>query len=196
MDFEQAARESGVVRPEHVAALLRSLKTRNFGWIVCNPSTDEQRLQGDLMREMPIALVDRDGNPRSSTFIVMVINNVCDLEPGRSEFVTLAPIHDFEKFSAVILDNDRERAKSYLESARANLIDEFFYIPNCPQLPKGGIVRFDLFSSLSAVVYETAIAGGRRIASLTQNGFYFLLMKLTYFLARPESLEIIRETQT
>jgi hypothetical protein len=46
---------------------------------------------------------------------------------------------------------------------------------------------------LSAELYELAIANKRRLASLTQNGHYFLLMKLTNFLARPESLEIVRE---
>jgi hypothetical protein len=79
-----------------------------------------------------------------------------------------------------------------LESIRANRIDELFYIPPCPQLSHGGIVRFSLLSSLSAELYELAVGDRRRIASLTQNGHYFLLMKLTHFLARPESSEIVR----
>jgi len=195
MDLERAARESGVVRPEHVAELLRSLKTRNFGWIVCSPSQTEERLQGDLVQEMPVAVIHRDGTVRSKKFIVMVINNACDLQPGRSEFVTLAPVEDFERFAVHVSNRDRERAKNYLESIRANHIDEFFYIPNCPQFSNGGIVRFDLLSSLSAELYELAIANKRRLASLTQNGHYFLLMRLTNFIARPESLEIIREQE-
>jgi hypothetical protein len=40
---------------------------------------------------------------------------------------------------------------------------------------------------------STAIRAGSRLASLTQTGFYFALMKLTRFLARPESSEITRE---
>jgi hypothetical protein len=123
----------------------------------------------------------------------MVINNACDLQPGRSDFITLAPVEDFERFAAAMLNKDRERAKPYLESIRANNIDEIIYLPNCSQLPNGGIVRLDLMSSLSVAVYDAAIASGRRLASLTQDGFYFLLMKLTHFLARPESPEIIRE---
>jgi hypothetical protein len=98
-----------------------------------------------------------------------------------------------ERFAARTLQKDPERARSYLENIRANRIDELFYIPNCPQLPNGGVVRLDLMSSLSAAVYETAIVSRRRFASLTRDGFYFLLMKLTHFLARPETSEIIRE---
>jgi hypothetical protein len=64
MDFEQAVLQSGVVRPEHVDALLRSLKLRDFGWLVCDPSQTEERLQGDLMREMPIAIIGIDGKGR------------------------------------------------------------------------------------------------------------------------------------
>lgn len=194
MDFERAARESGVVRPEHVDALLRSLARRDFAWLVCDPSQTEERLQGDLMREMPIAVIRDDGNAHLRRSVVMVINNVCDLQAGRSEFMTLAPVHDFKKFAEWMLSKDREKAKTYLESVRANKIDEFIYIPNCPQLVNGGVVRLDLMSSLSAIVYENAIAEKRRCASLTQNGFYFLLMKVTHFLARPESLEIVRQT--
>jgi hypothetical protein len=193
MDFEQVARESGLMQPKHVKALLLSLKTGNFSWIVCGPSQTEERLQGDLVLRMPMALIDPTGMPRSKTLTAMVINNVCDLQPGRSEFVTLAPVEEFERFAAAMLSKDPERAKSYLETIRANLLDEFFYIPNCSQLPGGGIVRFDLLSSLSAAVYEKAIADRLRIASLTRDGFYFLLMKLTRFLARPESSDVSRE---
>jgi hypothetical protein len=193
MDLESAARESGVVRPEHLAQLLRSLKTRNFDWIVCSPSQTEDRLQGDILREMPVAVIRRDGTVRSKNFTVMVMNNACDLQTGRSEFVTVAPVADFERFAASeVLTTDREQAKNYLESIRANHIDELFYIPPCPQLDHGGIVRFSLLSSLSAELYELAITDKRRIASLTQNGHYFLLMKLTHFLARAESSEIVR----
>jgi hypothetical protein len=192
MDFERAAVDSGIVRPEHVAKLLLRLKDRNFAWVVCSPSQNAERLQGDLFYRMPIALVDDAGTVRSKNFTAMLLNNVCDLQPGRSKFVTLAPVEEFEAFAADMLGRDQLRAQHYLESIRANHIDEFFYLPNCPQLPKGGIVRFDLLSSVSASVYEQAITGGRRLASLTRDGFYFLLMKLTHFLARPESYEIVR----
>jgi len=195
MDLEQVARESGLVRPEHVTKLLRSLKDSNFGWIVCSPSETEERLQGDLFAQMPVALIDATGRVRSKNFTVMVINNVCDLQRGRSEFVTLAPVEDFERFAAAMLNKDPLRARPLLENIRANRIDEFFYLPNCSVLPQGGIVRFDLLSSLSATFYENAIASGRRLASLTQDGFYFLLMKLTHFLARPESPDVMREKQ-
>ncbi len=193
MDLEETARQSGIVRREHVDDLLLSLKNRNYGWIICSPSQTQERLQGDLVQQMPVALIDPTGSVRSKDFTAMVINNACDLQPGRSEFITLAPVEDFNRFAAAMLNKDRERARTYLESIRANNIDEFLYIPNCSQLPNGGIVRLDLMSSLSVAVYDAAIASGRRLASLTQDGFYFMLMKLTHFLARPESPEIIRE---
>jgi len=31
------------------------------------------------------------------------------------------------------------------------------------------------------------------MASLTQSGFYYLLMKVTHFLTRPESDEVVRD---
>ena len=92
MDLERAARESGIVRPEHLDALLRSLRSTDFRWIVCNPSQTEERLQGDLVSEMPVALIDAAGMVRSRQLSVMVLNNACDLQRGRSRFITLAPV--------------------------------------------------------------------------------------------------------
>jgi len=195
MDLERAARESGVVRPEHVTQLIRSLKLRDYRWIVCNPSSAEPRLQGDLILQIPVAVIDPAGKARSRNLTAMVLNNACDLQSGRSEFISLAPVEDFSAFSEAMLNKDRDQARQYLNSLQANQIDELLYLPRSPQLPNGGVVRFDLISSLSATVYESAIAGSRRLASLTQNGFYLLLMKLTHFLARPESAEIVRDSQ-
>lgn len=195
MDLEQAARDSGLVRPEHLRALIRSLSNRTFGWLVCDPSRRDARLQGDLVRELPVAIVAPDGAPRCKPFTAMVINNVCDLQPGRSECVTVAPVQEFERFAdGVVAKVDPGKAKNFLDNVRSNHVDEFLYIPHCPQLPKGGVVRFDRLSSMSAEVYERGLTEARRLASLTQNGFYFLLMKLTRFLARPESPEVTRES--
>ncbi len=194
MEFEEAAIASGMVRPEHVDELLRALKIRSFAWLVCDPSQQENRLQGDVMRELPVAIVAPDGQPRCKGFTAMVINNACDLQPERSEMVTVAPLQHFDKFAASILaQKDDGRAKQYLDSVRANQIDELLYFPNCPQLPAGAVVRMDRLSSMSAQVYERALGDGGRIASLTQNGFYFFLMKLTRFLCRPESADITRD---
>jgi hypothetical protein len=145
MDLERAARESGVVRPEHVDALLRSLKMRDFNWLVCNPSQTEERLQGDLMREMPIAVIRDDGNAHSRISIVMVINNVCDLQAGRSEFITLAPVHDFKKFAEWMLSKDREKAKTYLARPRLR--------------PASGIRQFDTAGRGAAGSAASLMAG-------------------------------------
>lgn len=195
MELEQAARESGLVRPEHLQALLRSLTNRTFGWLVCDPSRRDERLQGNLVSGLPVAIVAPDGTPRCKPFTTMVINNVCDLQPGRSECVTVAPVQEFDRFAeGVAANGDPGRTKNFLDDVRRNQVDGLFYIPHCPQLPKGGVVRFDRLASMSANIYEQSLADGRRLASLTQSGFYFLLMKLTRFLVRPESPDVARES--
>lgn len=142
---------------------------------------------------MPTAFIDPNGETRSKNFTVMLINNACDLQSNRSEFITLAPIQRFDKFAGDYQAKSAQKAKTYLETVQTNRIDELMYLPHCGYLPQGGVVRLDLLCSVSASVYERAITAGSRLASLTQTGFYFALMKLTNFLARPESPVIIRE---
>jgi len=41
-------------------------------------------------------------------------------------------------------------------------------------------------------LYEEALTERRRLASFSQNGFYFLLIKLTNHIARMETAEVAR----
>ena len=88
MDLENAARESGVIPPGYVAPLLSRLgNTSDFTWLLTQPHEIQARLQGDMLGDFPLALVGPDGNPRCKRFTVLVLNNTCDLQPNRSEFV-------------------------------------------------------------------------------------------------------------
>ena len=46
---------------------------------------------------------------------------------------------------------------------------------------------------VSTQLYHEALNQGKRLASFTQTGFYFLLIKLTTHLARAESHDVARE---
>lgn len=197
MNLEELASRSGVIRQEHVKSLLQCLETKQYGWLISDPH--DERLQGDLIREMPLALVGRDGAPRCRPHTAMVINSVCDLEPGRSQLVTVAPVHEFERYAEFVARNatteeSEGKARSHLADVQANHVHGLLYIPHCAYLKNGGLVRLDSICSVSAVVYEQALSGGKRLASLTQNGFYYLLMKLTGFFARLEPGDVQRKS--
>src|SRR5450759_662169 len=124
MDLENAARQSGVIPPEKVAPLLSRLKDApDYTWLLTPPNQTQTRLQGDLLSDFPLALVDSNGNPRCNRFTVLVLNNTCDLQPNRSEFVTVAPVLGFDDFSQFIQKKRGEkRSANYLADVKANKV--------------------------------------------------------------------------
>lgn len=194
MDLEDAARQSGVIPPKMVASLLACLKAHDFYWPLTEPHGTQPRLQGDLLSEFPVALVDSNGTPRCKQFTVLVLNNTCDLQPKRSDFVTVAPVLDFQAFSEHVIQKRGEiRARNYLNDVAANRVFEVLWLPAFSSFSYGAVVFLDRLGAVSSAIYESALAGERRLASFSQNGFYFLLIKLTKHLARPESDEVVRQ---
>jgi len=194
MDLARAAGESGVIPPEKVGSLLASLKrVPDFSWVLLGPHPSDERLQGDLLSDFPVAVVDNEGNPRCSKFAVLVLNNTCDLQPGRSQFVTVAPAMDFSRFSKTYIGQEgEERAKSYLHAVRANQVCEILWLPTFASFKEGAVIFLNRVGAASAKLYEDALKERRRLASFSQNGFYFLLIKLTNHIARMESPEVAR----
>jgi hypothetical protein len=126
-------------------------------------------------------------------FAVLVLNNTCDLQPSRSQFVTVAPVLDFALFSeSVIACKGADRARNYLHDARANKIHEMLWLPGFASFKEGAVVFLDRVGAVSAKLYEDALKERRRVVSFSQNGFYFLLIKLTNHIARMESDEVAR----
>jgi hypothetical protein len=195
MDLKSSARQCGVIPPEKVDSFLSCVtNVRDFIWTLAEPHRSEERLQGDLFRDFPLALVDPTGNPRCRKLTVMVLNNTCDLQPKRSEFVTVAPVFDFLEFSrAMVAKRGESKAGSFLAAVKANHVYELLWLPPFGSFGSGAVVFLDSIGAVASAVYESALTANSRLASFSQNGFYFLLIKLTKHLARPESDEVLRQ---
>ena len=108
--------------------------------------------------------------------------------------MTVAPVLDFGAFSEhVVHKRGQERASNYLKDVMSNKVYEMLWLPAFNSFSKGAVVFLDKMGAVSSSVYESALAGNRRLASFSQTGFYFLLIKLTKHLARPESEEVLRD---
>jgi hypothetical protein len=195
MDLEAAARQSGVIPPQRVDSFISCLKSpSDYSWLLTVPHPTETRLQGDLFCDFPFAIVDHDGNPKCSRFTVLVLNNTCDLQPSRSNFVTAAPVLDFGSYSqSIVKKRGGNKAANFLKDVMANKVFEILWLPAFGAFRDGAVVLLDRIGAISIDVYESALANNRRIASFSQNGFYFFLIKITKHLARPESDEVIRD---
>jgi hypothetical protein len=205
---EDFSRFAKIIPEEHLPALANNLKRiPDFRWVIDSPNPEFERLQGDILSNFLTVFLDEAGEARSREFTVLVLNNTCDLPDDRLDFITAAPIVDFNKY----LEFERERqfrGKDALEDLEKRRIEdrlqeygrvlrnndktEILYLPPFSEFTHGALVLLHLVCSVSARLYRDALRQSRRVASFTQTGFYFLLIKLTTHLARAETAEVIR----
>lgn len=190
-DFSRYAK---IIPEEHQPALQRNLtRIPDFSWLLTEPHASLDRLQGDLIKEFPTVFLDDSATPQTRNFTVMLMNNTCDLPDKRLDFVTAAPIIDFQKYLEFESKRRSEESlRAYADSIRRNDKTELFYLPKFDEFQDGALVLLHMVCSVSAHVYRQALTTRKRIASFTQTGFYFLLIKLTTHIARAESSEVIR----
>jgi len=103
---EDFSRFATIIPEEHLPALANNLRRiPDFSWLLDLPHAEIERLQGDVLSNFPTVFLDEGGEPRSREFTVLVLNNTCDLPDDRLDFITTAPIVDFNKY----LEFERER---------------------------------------------------------------------------------------
>jgi hypothetical protein len=76
---------------------------------------------------------------------------------------------------------------------RNNTKTEILFLPSFGEFHNGALVLLYLVCSVSAKLYHEALRARQRLASFTQSGFYFLLIKLTTHIARAEASQLFRE---
>lgn len=188
MSLEEAVRQSRVIPQNRKESLISDVVRSDFKWLVANPHTEIERLQGDFMQSVPVCFLDKGEQVLCKRMPVMLISNSCDLVSNRSIFVNLAPVFDLSGFLAAHGKNN----SNFADALRLNKIKNLFYIPWLSIFPGGAVVRLDMISSVPSSFIDEAVTNSSRFASFTQNGYYYLLMKLTHFLVRSESDEISR----
>lgn len=194
MNFERAVRDSSVIRQEHKDPLLVHLRRiPEFSWLLGLPNPYCDRLQGDFSRDFPVVFLKPDGTAIDNRRTVMILNNTCDLPAGRSNFVSVAPVFDLEKYLLREAgQRDPEALADFERAIRANKVSNLLYVPHLSDFKSGAIVRLDMVCSVAASFLNQAVVEGKRLASFTQSGFYLMLMKTTCRFTRRESLETSR----
>lgn len=141
----------------------------------------DEILQGDIFSEMPFLFYDENGQLHQIYLRAQLLSNSCDIVRD-----------DKLIFVGVLPDDFKKEDKQALEGIRKNIKYGHFCIPTLTG--QEYITDFSLVMSYPRQVFERFIQQNkvRKIASLTQFGYYFLLTKLTIFLLRPESNEVIR----
>lgn len=206
-ELDDFSRYTRIIPKEHIPALSRDLKKiPDFSWLLGQPHREIERLQGDLLKDFPTVVLDGDAKPRCGNFTVLILNNTCDLPDDRLDFVIAAPIVDFNKYlefertrrlKGQTAERDKKRIEDSIQELarvlRHNNKTEILFLPSFGEFQHGALVLLHLVCSVSVKIYRDALRAGQRLASFTQTGFYFLLIKLTTHIARAETILVIRE---
>ncbi|MGD9745027.1 MAG: hypothetical protein AB7I98_00010 [Verrucomicrobiales bacterium] len=188
MDTNESARCAEFIdaasRIDFIEQLIRTSPPPSY---YVDPHLEEERLQGDLFHDVPFVRIKSENDHTLKLQVAVVLNNTCDLQTGRSDFINFALAADFSKFKRAIESRENpEKARGFLDSVKKNVVNEIFFIPPCPVCESGLIVFLNQVTTIPAALYDTNISQKKRFASLSQHGFYLFLIRLTNFFARIE----------
>lgn len=129
----------------------------------------------------------------------MLLSHTCDMDfegKTREKFVSVAPVFSFKEFAEIKPAEYSEKGwQDFLNDLKANRITDMLYIPRKSPLDDSVIFLDRIFSvGLKLLKKRLEKSQAKRVLSLSQIGFYFFLIKLTYHFARYEDRqEILRE---
>ncbi len=151
-----------------------------------NDSFQEVMLQGDGWRGFQLFLFDT-GERRSVRGLVL--SNSCDIEPANPREVptrvVFAPLVKLAAYKALLDASGigAERVAAKIESIEAQKTTSIFYLPAGGPLEEDYVVRFDEAQSMP-VVAHTESPDRQKLFTLSNTGFYMLVLKLSVHFCR------------
>lgn len=142
--------------------------------------------QGDILTNIPFQTLHEGDEYWSARLFGMLISTTCDFEHEKT--VLFAPGYTIEVFKECFGDNPDK-----LKDLRNNAIYDKFYLPAYLGVSEL-VIDFNGINSFSVNYIKEIISKetSQRVSSLAQNGYYYLLCKLTVHFFRPEAKEILR----
>ncbi len=183
-------------RKDTLRAVLKApedLEYRMYGDVSVN-GAPSSLVQGDIFDGVEVRLTPQ-AEPTQS--MVMVLSNTCDLHPKEGQYkspcATVAPVQDMAAYrDAYRAENGGSLAgwDEHHAAIRNGLTTNLLWLPEHKDFNESVIV----FNYATPIVTKQLGAGGtERLASLSDIGYYYTLMKLALHFVRVESEEVGRE---
>jgi hypothetical protein len=143
-------------------------------------------LQGDGWRGFQLFLFDT-GERRSVRGLVL--SNSCDVDPENPREVParviFAPLVKLAAYKALLDESgiDTEKVEAKIDSIKAQKTTNIFYLPEGGPLEEDHVVRFDEAQSMP-VAAHTASPDKEKLFTLSNTGFYMLVLKLSVHFCR------------
>jgi len=151
-------------------------------WVYA-PSVFSHLAQGDIVEALPACFIDSAGDVKKAKAPVpaILLSNTCDMSvdagsPRKPKY-TIVPLFPFEETRY-----DAEK----IRDIKGNTLSDILYLPNIPSLKGNYIAQLDTACSVSSDYVHNALKKQKR-SSLSRNGYYFFMAKLSLHLTRPEN---------
>ena len=143
-------------------------------------------LQGDLTKSLYCNLPD----PRLGQVPVILLSNTCDMDLDNIRLnpcrIMFAPIINLNKYRLLLENNNVKPSiiDSHIADIKNQVVSQIFYLPTEILWGYDSIVMFDRIISLPLTKDNINQLIADRSATLSNYGFYLLLLKLSYHFTR------------
>lgn len=134
--------------------------------------------QGDIFSEIPFFFIDCDGKQKMIKCKAQLLSNTCDASRDNTLiFAALHPLNDFKQNPSMI-DGIKKNKRYNAFYLRDNILSSEY-------------VDFEMLNTISREAFLSLIEQEKvkRIATLSNVGYYMLICKLTVFFMRPEDVD-------
>lgn len=177
---------------DNLNALKQQLKAfgegRDSGEYFTTRLKDEPFLfQGDGVRSIMFNLPSLD---LKEDVPVLLLSNTCDMDLNNKRFNTCkimyAPILNLDKYIAKLKNNriSNDRIQSHVNEIKNQTISQILYLPTTLLCGHDSIVMFDRAISIPLSEDNIHRMCSNRLFTLSNYGFYLLLLKLSYHFTR------------
>lgn len=172
----------------------------NPSWLFGNYSLEERQIaQGDILKGLNAGFWDFDASTNKPKFrkkeniFGIVLTTTCDNE--RNDYLSFVPLFESDQYFSKIKDKDGS-LKDSIDSIKKNTVTTLLFLPATNNIPSL-IGDFSLCISMTRNFLDNLRKQGKiqKAQTLTMQGYYFFLAKLTLHLMRPETLEVGRLAQ-
>ncbi|HMS70782.1 MAG: hypothetical protein WAT92_17525 [Saprospiraceae bacterium] len=119
----------------------------------------------------------------------LIISNTCDIDPANTRYfesrLTYAPLMSLEMYRANLINNKiaEQKIKDHIAAIKSQIITQIFYLPANSEIPEA-IVFLDRLNNCNIDVITSDTINKKRLFTLSNYGFYLLLLKLSMAFTR------------
>lgn len=173
---------------ENLGAAVEEIQAMQGGRGMIAADHEISILQGDVYDQVPCVMRGNDSlvlAPRR----VLLVSNSCDAASENPRplplDLTVAPLLRLSRYRQMLIDKGvlQEKADASIEAIKRQEKTNVVYLPAGAGLEEEMVALLDKLQSLPSSDFERA--SPRRLAVLTQRGYWILLVKLAMHFSRP-----------